>query len=274
MFRTLFYRLPVKWRYTVRRTVFYPIDLIESLTGKRPPMVPPKGMIFTGSGNFLEQGNTFLEYFTKYGQLEPNHRVLDIGSGIGRMAIPLTSYLKNGSYEGFDVVERGVKWCKQQISTRYSNFNFTYYPLHNDLYTESGESALQFKFPYADNEFDFVFLTSVFTHMLPEEVEHYMHEINRVLKPGGRVLATFFLLTEKSVESMANSEFNFSHNKGHYSLMDEKVKAANVAFSEQFFQKNLIDQANFRVIHLLPGTWSNRPDGHDFQDIVVAEKIK
>ena len=37
-----------------------------------------------------------------------------------------------------------------------------------------------------------MFLTSVFTHMLPPSVRRYLNEIRRVVKPGGRVLATFF----------------------------------------------------------------------------------
>ena len=41
---------------------------------------------------------------------------------------------------------------------------------------------------------DVAFLTSVFTHMLPEDVEHYLDELARVLKPGGRTLITWFLL--------------------------------------------------------------------------------
>ena len=53
-----------------------------------------------------------LKQFIDLGGLKPEHRVLDIGSGIGRVAIPLTEYLnEKGSYEGFDVVELGVNWC-------------------------------------------------------------------------------------------------------------------------------------------------------------------
>ena len=77
--------------------------------------------------------------FTKIGGLKPNHRVLDIGSGIGRMAIPLTEHLTSGSYEGFDIVPTGINWCKENIEKRFPNFKFTLTSISNDLYTESGK---------------------------------------------------------------------------------------------------------------------------------------
>jgi len=58
----------------------------------------------------------------------------------------------------------------------------------------------KFVFPYADSSFDLVFLTSVFTHMLPEDVKRYMEEISRVLKSGGRSVVTYFLVNPPSTE--------------------------------------------------------------------------
>ena len=58
-------------------------------------MVPPRRKIFTGSGDFLQTGRDFLHYFVEFGHLKPHHRVLDVDSGIGRMAIPLTGYLNH-----------------------------------------------------------------------------------------------------------------------------------------------------------------------------------
>ena len=52
--------------------------------------------------------------------------------------------------------------------------------------TRAETKASEYTFPYEDGEFDVVVLTSVFTHMLPDDVAHYLDEIARVLKPGGR----------------------------------------------------------------------------------------
>src|SRR5436853_5461052 len=137
---------------------------------ERPPysveeMVPPAEMIYTGDGDFLGIGREFLEYFIKLGNLRPSDRVLDVGAGLGRMAIPLTQYLsKRGRYEGFDAVKLGVEWCQERISRTYPNFRFRFADIHNTCYNPEGQiKAQDFKFPYADGSFDFVFLASVFT---------------------------------------------------------------------------------------------------------------
>jgi ubiquinone/menaquinone biosynthesis C-methylase UbiE len=39
-------------------------------------------------------------------------------------------------------------------------------------------------------------MKSLFTHIRPAEVENYLREMARVLKPGGRCLAAFFMLNE------------------------------------------------------------------------------
>ena len=60
--------------------------------------------------------------------------------------------------------------------------------------TRTAGSASAYRFPFADQAFDFIFLASVFTHMLPDAVEHYVHEISRLLAPGGVCVASYFLL--------------------------------------------------------------------------------
>ena len=274
-FRKLYYTLSPGLRRSVRRLVYAPVDVWELLAGRRDVLTPPRGLIYTGSGDFRRQGRQFLEYYIEYGGLRPYHRVLDVGSGIGRMAVPLTGYLsERGSYEGFDVVEAGVKWCARHISSRFPNFRFRYIPLKNDLYTSEGEEASDLIFPYPDNEFDFIFLTSVFTHLLPEQVEHYLREIRRVLRPEGRVLATFFLITNGAEATRGRkSAFAFPYDHGYYRLMDREVRSANVAYREDWLRKTA-KEAGLGIERVLYGYWSRgiREEGLDFQDMVVLAK--
>jgi ubiquinone/menaquinone biosynthesis C-methylase UbiE len=273
MLRKLYYALSPQLRFQARRLYYAPSDFFEKIKNKNEAIVPPKGLIFTGSGDFLNQGKQYLQLFQQYGGLKPQHHVLDVGSGIGRMAIPLTRFLdKTARYEGFDVVEMGVEWCQNNISTLYPNFKFTYIPLKNDLYTENGDAAEQFVFPYADNSFDFCFLTSVFTHLLPEQVENYLREIRRVLKPRGVCFATFFILNEKATPS-SNPEFVFPFDYGHYFLMNDKVKSANVAFQQDYLEA-FTKKIEFPIKAFHFGYWSHQQKSTalDFQDIVIFEK--
>ena len=269
--RKLFYALPPGLRYLARMLYHLPSDMLDGLSGNRPPMVPPKGKIYTGGGDFIETGIRFTEYFKKYGALDPSNNVLDVGSGIGRMAIPLTKYLTDEArYEGFDVVKTGVDWCKREITSRHPNFTFKYVDLHNDLYKSTGNNANGYTFPYLDASFDFVYLISVFTHMSKEEVHHYLNEIYRVLKPGGRCFATFFTYDQKTVPSREN--FQFKYQGEEFALMDKTVTAANIAFEREplisFAQK-----IGYNLIFHNLGSWQvSDSDPLDFQDIFVFKK--
>ncbi|NRB46128.1 MAG: class I SAM-dependent methyltransferase [Saprospiraceae bacterium] len=275
LLRRVFYALPPSWRFFVRRLFFLPTDLLRPKRSKNGLLIPPKGLIYTGSGDFLQQGETWLKHFIEKGQLAPEHQVLDIGSGIGRIAIPLTTYLnEHGGYEGFDVVKMGVDWCQKHISRKFPNFRFQYIPIDNDLYRSEGLQAANYHFPYANEQFDFVVLTSVFTHMLPDEVENYLAEIHRVLKPNGRCMATFFIWSEAAARlSPSNPKFQFPFDHGHYRLMDEKVKSANVAFDDTYLE-NYLDKVGLRIENTFPGFWCGRPkaDSLDFQDVLLLQK--
>jgi ubiquinone/menaquinone biosynthesis C-methylase UbiE len=240
--------------------------------GRRDPLVPPRGMIFTGSGNFKKQGKKMVRLLQEEAELQPHHQVLDVGSGIGRMAVALTDVLSpKGQYEGFDVIQKGIRWSRKHISSRYPHFHFTHIDLGNDLYKSSQNNASNFTFPYEDEQFDCVMVISVFTHLLPEEVERYLKEIKRVTKPGGRCLATFFLLNAPSKSLMQNqSHFHFPYDHGHYRLMSERVKSANVAFEEEYLKK-IVAEAGLRLEKHFPGYWCGRKKEacKDFQDVVV-----
>lgn len=271
MLRQLFYKLPPVCRFLARRLWYLPTDIFEQLTHKRSPMTPPRGYIYTGSGDFVKGGDKWLRFFIKKG-LQPHHQFLDIGSGIGRIARPLTRFLtEKGAYEGFDAVKLGVDWCENNISKQHPHFKFQYIPLANDLYRPDGQDATQLRFPYSDNQFDFAVLISVFTHFLPDEVAQYVHEIQRVLNKGGTCVATFFVLNEKPIE---NHGFNFPHLFPHYALMDAQVKAANVAFTETFLEK-IMGDTGLVISEKIEGFWRigvRQNEEQDFQDIWIIKK--
>lgn len=271
--RRLYYRLPPGLRFKARRLWYAPVDILDWMRGSRDSLSPPRGLIYTGSGDFRKQGEAMVKRFIALGGLLPEHRVLDIGSGIGRMAVPLTKYLSGGSYEGFDVIELGVAWCRAHISERYPGFTFRYVGLSNDLYRKAGLNPSQFIFPYADREFDFGFAISVFTHMLPEEVEQYLEQISRVLKPGAIFMGTFFLMNAaRAGRQKKGGTFVFERESSHHWLMDKRVKAANVAYEESWLMP-VIASKGLRVKQVQYGYWCgpSESENPDFQDIIVLE---
>jgi len=278
--RRFYYLLSPGLRRLVRRIYYYPLDLYNAITGNRHHMVPPKGKIFTGSGDFLRDGRKLVEQFKEYGGLQPDQRVLDIGCGIGRVAIPLTGVLtEQGSYEGFDVVQEGIDWCRKKIIPRYPHFNFQYIPLKNDLYNlATDQTAASISFPYQDQSFDFIASISVFTHMLPSETTHYFTEIARVLKPSGRCFATFFILGESRVQLFEEDAIAlFKHdrtlNGTRYFLHDPKVATANLGYQYTWLAKAL--EANgLEMVGWYPGWWAgdiDRSEALNFQDVLIIK---
>lgn len=276
--RSIYYAISPKSRFLVRKLYYLPIDFLGFISKSKNKNVPNKGDIFIGGGDFAKQGKHLLDLLKKYALLDPDHAVLDIGCGIGRVAVPLTEYLsKSGKYEGFDVVKKGIVWCENHIAKDFPNFKFQYIPLNNDLYHLTDKRAEDFKFPYEDNSFDTIFLFSVFTHMQPHEVQNYLKEIYRVLKPNGKCLSTFFLYDDKNESEISkkNRSFSFPFNKGNYRLMNEKVPSANIAFSEVYINE-MIDISNLKLENKIYGHWANKAtaDLSDYQDILVLEKSK
>lgn len=274
IFRKIYYALSPKMRISVRKLVYFPIDTFEILTNKRNKNVPKKGDIFIGSGDFIGQGLHQVQLLTEFSNLKKNSKILDVGSGIGRTAVALKSFLSaEGTYDGFDVVEKGVVWCQNNISKNYTNFSFKYVPLNNDLYSLTNERAADFTFPYENDSFDTVFLFSVFTHMQLPEVQNYLNEIQRVLKVGGECLATFFIYNEKEEMIIAdkNYKFPFPYKKQGFRLMNEKVPSANIAFSEEKLHE-MAKVSNLSIVKTVNGTWKNTPENQslrDYQDVIV-----
>ncbi len=277
MRETLKRLVPKRLQPAGRRVYYFPADVLDYFRGRRDPLVPPRGIAHVGGGDFRKIGERSLAHFVKFGGLRPDDRVLDVGCGVGRMAAPLTRYLSpDGSYEGFDIVPKEIEWCKRNIAPRFPNFRFQVADIQNKEYNPWGKvDASEYEFPYEDASFDFVILTSVFTHLLPEEVNNYLSEIRRVLKPGGRCFVTFFLLNDESLRLIGEEQntISFDHNLGSYRIKDKDTPENAVAYDEPYVY-SLYKRYDLRIEEPVRyGSWSGRRGGADYQDILVASKI-
>ncbi len=261
----------------VRPTAFVRAAVLDArdaaLRRRRDPLTPPRRLAFVGSGDFRSTGNDFRELFLNLGDLRPDEDVLDVGSGVGRAAVGLTGWLR-GRYEGIDVVRRGIEWCQQAITPRYPNFHFQVADVYNRHYNPVGRSpAREYRFPFEDDSFDFVLLTSVFTHLLPADRDNYISEIARVLRPSGRCFATFFLLNGEARRSMEHTRgpLNFRFSRPGYWTDNEHIPEAAVAYEEVDVWEEL-EHNGLCIGTVQYGVWSGRDDGVGWQDIVVAER--
>lgn len=246
----------------------YPVEFI-------PPRSALKFPWRIYNEQFQEIGSRWLRTLIDEAGLEPHERVLDVGSGIGRIAIPLTTYLSpDGEYFGFDIVEDGIDWCSKEITPKHPNFKFYFSDVYNKLYNPDGAvPADKYIFPHEDNYFDFVSLTSVFTHMLQGDLDHYLGEIYRVMKIGGRCIITYFLLNEESRNLIKNSgnKPKFSHkiDDGVF-VKDIRNPEVGIAYREDIIL-GLYEKYGFDIRGVCYGKWCGRENG-DFQDRVYAVK--
>lgn len=227
-------------------------------------LVPPMDLIFDGSPTleaFRVQGEGAVrEYILHRAKLKPHENVLDIGSGIGKIARPLTLHLdENGSYDGIEIVEHGVSWCNEHYA-KYSNFNFHHSDIYSKYYNEGGKhQAADYKFPFADESMDLVILRSVFTHMLEPGIENYVSEIGRVLRSGGRCFVTGFYLNEDSKrrndQKMGNWHFAYPHGKCR--LWDKEFPEKGVAQDEGWL-RSLFSAQNMDLADATYGDWCGR----------------
>jgi SAM-dependent methyltransferase len=242
-------------------------------------VVPPRHLLdYVGGGDFAAQGQLHRDFFVQYGQLAPSDRVLDVGCGIGRMALPLTTWLApEAGYDGFDIVRRGIDWCRAEITPRYPNFHFAHADIRNRTYNPRGRLAPEaFAFPYADAAFDFQFSTSVFTHMRWAAVNHYLSEIARTLRPGGRCLNTFFVLDPLAHAAVAtgraSQDFRYELQEmgGRCWTVSQVEPEKAIAFDEDELHR-LFDAHGLDIVEpILYGNWCGRPAGVAYQDMVVA----
>ena len=129
------------------------------------------------------------ELFAK-GIISEGDRILDIGCGIGRLAVHLAD--KNVTYIGIDPLSNCIEFAKEAFAD-YPNISFHHIDLNNKFYALSGEDPAAFRFPFRDASFDAVLAVSLFTHFeSATECKRYMRETLRVLKDGGSSYSTWF----------------------------------------------------------------------------------
>jgi SAM-dependent methyltransferase len=252
---------------------------LRSIRDNRFLPTPSPDRIFTGDlddlTGFRQNGIDTLRSLVQLAGVRPNSRVLEIGSGIGRVAVPLTQWLSTGSYVGIEVVMQGVAWCHEFIARTYSNFQFIHLDIHNEFYNPTGRgSVADAGLPCEDAAFDVVFLNSVFTHLGLEDTIAYLSEIARVLEPDGRLWGSWFLVEREVgaavLDGRSRVPLGWTDGNGVYYANDRKGTVA-VAYDEELVY-NLLSDVGFQIGSTYKGDWlsgRSRIDG-GFQDLIIC----
>lgn len=270
--------VPTRFYLAMKRIALRLSEARAARRDGRNPLIPPanKTFVYGVDQDFTVMGAEFLKHFIALGGLKPDHRALDIGCGIGRIAMSLTGYLAGGEYRGFDIIGDGIAWCRDNITPRHPNFRFEAVDIYNKTYNPGGRlAAAEFKFPYPDAYFDFVYTTSVFTHMLPADLENYLAESARVMKRGARSMHTFFLVNEESAALAAKgiAAFDFAYRLDGC-LAVSRIEPEKAVAYEETRVRELYAKCGLTILEPVRyGNWCGRSEYLSGQDIIIAEKI-
>jgi SAM-dependent methyltransferase len=256
--------------------------------------VPSDSLIQMYSGSaradqYVAIGDSLLALLIQHAGLQPHHKVLDVGCGIGLAARPLVKFLDPaaaGSYDGFDVVPEPIEWCQARYRT-LPHFRFQHADVYNKHYNPKGRcAARQYAFPYPSGAFDVVVLTSVFTHLLPDDLKNYLAEVTRVMKQGARCVITYFLLNPESsgrIDSWLRDHPDETDRgvlgglgfRWEYSsccrLYDREVPETAVAYDENWV-RYLYKEHSLEIEKVWYGEWCRASLQPGWQDLVLAIK--
>ena len=98
--------------------------------------------------------------------------ILDFGCGAGRIMRHWRT-LRGPKLHGTDYNPHMVKWCQKSLT--FARFTLS-----------DSSSRTQ----YEDEQFDFIYVISVFTHLAEARQRFWIEELTRILKPGGYLLIT------------------------------------------------------------------------------------
>ncbi len=216
---------------------------------------------------------------------QTNNHILDIGCGAGLMGISSEPFLgKRGRYIGVDVNEKDIAFCRQHYSKE--QFQFKHLKTFNPTYA-SNQSQIKSKWDVEDGSIDMVTALSVWTHLNEDDAIFYFHEINRVLKPKGRAIVTFFLIDdiyETTLNQRSDEKGRYHNTHQNLWIFDSPSSDSHMWFNPSWARQpedavgitqagmdHLITNTDLVLLESYMGNWKEVP-GIFFQDVLVFEK--
>ena len=223
-----------------------------------------------GRGDFDVIGRQWVDYFVAHCALKPEESVLDVGSGIGRVAIPMTDYL-TGRYEGLDVVREGVEWCSEHDHPGLPELPLSASPTSTTGYTTRTASQHPAGVPLSlRGRRVRLRVPDLRVHAHASAGGRALHRRDRdgCCDQDGRCLASVFLWDE-SVEP-SQPQLRFDDDAGPYRF-NHGFKPEDVLGIQGGVPARLLQRCGFSPT--VDYGWWGRPAGEtnlDAQDIVLA----
>ncbi len=278
----------------LRRKLFALLDIIFVKMDKRfilrsdnilhiPDLRKRKG----GKVSYAEWAHVIGIFQTLIHTILPNkssNQILDIGCGTGLMAIACQNFIQDGGkYTGIDVIKEDILFDKGHYEVNL--YQFIHFDLANPSYAQA-QSQEKKPWPLQDNTYDLLTALSVWTHLKEDDSLYYFKEVNRVLKPGGKAMITFFIL-DREYEYSLNSRTK-KKGKYHRTFQTDWIFDVPAYGSDHWYAPSwvkhpedaigvteegltqLLDASNLKLKTRHRGNWKE-VSGIYFQDILILE---
>jgi SAM-dependent methyltransferase len=227
-----------------------PISIIPAILYPEFRGLPPNHLrvrvgvnnqLFFNQAYHLQVGTGFWWIYLSNGFATSTSDIVEIGCGCGRIAHHLRGGWFEGSYVGIDIDQELLSWSASHFPS--TKFTFMLSPHNSATYsgTDAADGAY-FSFPKEWKK-DFIYSTSLYTHLLEPELLNYTRESFKVLREGGVMCMSFFCLD--SIER--GNRWTFQHRIGEAYVENIKYPEAAVAYARQFIE-DLCRSVGFREV--------------------------
>jgi SAM-dependent methyltransferase len=222
--------------------------LSQPVADERYP-VPPEDLRWRATGSpdaetFLRSGAAELGFLdealrSERKSLRDFSSILDFGCGCGRLTRALRSFCDPwGEIHGTDIDADAIRWCKENIPDATFSLNAENPPL-----------------TFREGSIDLVIARSVFTHLDADRQFRWLAELQRIMKPGGYLLATFRHDASPAVQAGAPAD---SEGKSFVFMATDAWKGAFPAwYGEAYHAPDYVRKnwgSYFEVCHIIaPG---------------------
>jgi SAM-dependent methyltransferase len=220
--------------------------------------------IFTNQVMYLLRGYPMWMYALARGYVDFDSDIVEIGCGIGRRSHVMRDFRFHdvrftGSYLGIDIDPEMIAWCRANFDDRFE-FALSSHP--SEAYRNAdANNDHYYVIPRNDTTIDFVFSTSLLSHLLEPQIRNYFAEGARILKPGGRMMMSFFAIDLNP--KLLDDRYTFSHRMGPAYVESLEVPEAAIAY-ESAWMIAAAREAGFQSAEVLH-------DPADVQQMLVAQ---